>query len=638
MKTKSLIFFITLFSFFQFKINCFAQQVSTLDSFNITCQRSFQKNLTSGKNIIVLNKTYFEKTAFVSIDDILKYQGSIEVQQRGPAGSQADIIIRGGTFQQILILLDGVKLNDPLTGHFSGYIPIPASEIERIEIVKGPSAAMYGAEAVGGVINIISKTFFNLKKEKSKNILLGATIGEYNLLHSNASLLLTNKKLNASLSASSNNSDGQLLRTKNRGYYHNNLISGSIHYALKKNWSLLFRSSYDDRDFAAQNFYTTFKSDTATEQVSNWWNQLRLKKVNKINTEQFDVVAKKTTDHYLYNSLSIANENHSNAYQFNYIHQHQKNDRFNYLMGVSFDRKEIVSNDRGNHSNNNIAGFSSCVYNYKHLSITPGLRFLYDENYGFDYLPQLNIAFPLKHITFRGGVGKSIRGADFTERYNNYNKPLVKAGSIGNPDLVAEKSWSYELGLDTHVSNFQFNGTAFYRKQNQLIDFVNTNSNEILHNQNLVADSTYAYAINVYSIITKGLEFELKYNVYLSSKSKLSLLSNLQFLNSKSSNPTPSYYILSHAKFLTQQTILLDLKHLNFSVTSLYKERTAQSAPGINTATSPAYWLVNAKASYNYNLVNVFVSLNNIGDIQYSDLLGSKMPSRWLMSGINIHF
>jgi iron complex outermembrane receptor protein len=80
------------------------------------------------------------------------------------------------------------------------------------------------------------------------------------------------------------------------------------------------------------------------------------------------------------------------------------------------------------------------------------------------------------------------------------------------------------------------------------------------------------------------------------------------------------------------------MKHFNFSVTSLYKERTAQSAPGINAATSPAYWLVNAKASYNYNLVNVFVSLNNIGDIQYSDLLGSKMPSRWLMSGINIHF
>jgi iron complex outermembrane receptor protein len=266
------------------------------------------------------------------------------------------------------------------------------------------------------------------------------------------------------------------------------------------------------------------------------------------------------------------------------------------------------------------------------------LRFLYDENYGFDYLPQLNIAFPLKHITFRGGVGKSIRGADFTERYNNYNKPLVKSGSIGNPDLVAEKSWSYELGFDAHFSNFKFNATGFYRKQNQLIDFVNTKSNFIAHNQNLIVDSTYAYAINVSSIITKGLEFEVKYNVELSSKTKLSLLSNLQFLHSTSSDSIPSYYILSHAKFLTQQTLILDMKHLNFSVTSLYKERTAQSPLGVSAATSPAYWLVNAKASYNYNLVNVFVSLNNIGDIQYSDLLGSKMPSKWLMSGINIHF
>ncbi|HRF24346.1 MAG TPA: TonB-dependent receptor plug domain-containing protein, partial [Chitinophagaceae bacterium] len=89
-----------------------------------------------------------------------RYLPGVEVQQRGPQGSQSDIVLRGGTFQQVLVIIDGIKLNDPLTGHFNSYIPINTDEIERIEILKGAASAIYGSEAVGGVINIITKTFY----------------------------------------------------------------------------------------------------------------------------------------------------------------------------------------------------------------------------------------------------------------------------------------------------------------------------------------------------------------------------------------------------------------------------------------------------------------------------------------------
>src|ERR1044071_3542229 len=94
-----------------------------------------------------------------SLDELLRYLPGIEVQMRGPMGSQADIVLRGGTFQQVLVILDGLRLNDPNTGHFNSYIPIAPAEIDRIEILKGASYAIYGSEAVGGVISIFSKTF-----------------------------------------------------------------------------------------------------------------------------------------------------------------------------------------------------------------------------------------------------------------------------------------------------------------------------------------------------------------------------------------------------------------------------------------------------------------------------------------------
>ena len=83
----------------------------------------------------------------------------VEVQSRGGFGVQGDIVMRGSTFTQVLILVNGMRLNDPLTGHFNSYIPVSMADIERIEILRGAASAMYGPDAVGGVINIISKTF-----------------------------------------------------------------------------------------------------------------------------------------------------------------------------------------------------------------------------------------------------------------------------------------------------------------------------------------------------------------------------------------------------------------------------------------------------------------------------------------------
>ena len=113
----------------------------------------------TGRYVTVIPGRTLSQYPVASLDDLLRLLPAIEVQSRGNFGTQADITLRGSTFNQVLILLDGMRLNDPLTGHFAGYLPITPAEIEQIEVVRGPGAALYGPDAVGGFVNIVTKTF-----------------------------------------------------------------------------------------------------------------------------------------------------------------------------------------------------------------------------------------------------------------------------------------------------------------------------------------------------------------------------------------------------------------------------------------------------------------------------------------------
>ena len=100
-----------------------------------------------------------QEYSFNSIDELLKLVPSIEIQSRGGFGNQSDLPLEGTTFNQTLVVLDGVRVNDPLTGHFSMYIPINPYEIYQVEIIRGAGSSIYGPDAVGGVINIVTKSF-----------------------------------------------------------------------------------------------------------------------------------------------------------------------------------------------------------------------------------------------------------------------------------------------------------------------------------------------------------------------------------------------------------------------------------------------------------------------------------------------
>ena len=629
---------ILLLSGIIFSAHAFAQTSIELNPVTITATKTPQKISETGRSISVLDGKLFNELPVHSIDELLRYVPGVEVQSRGPLGSQSDIVLRGGTFQQVLVLIDGLKVNDPITGHFSSYIPIAPYEIDRIEVLRGPAAAMYGAEAVGGVINVITKTFNKFKKEKSQDATIGVAAGQYGLLNGNLGWHTSSDKINAAVGVVSNNATGQLLRGNNRGYFHNNTVSGSIAFTLKNNWQLALRSSYDSRDFAAQNFYTTFKSDTATEKVTTWWNQAQLKQQTKNHTQQIDVLYKKTSDHFVYNPASKANDNKSNFIVLQYLYGKKINNKFSFTAGTQLDKRTITSNDRGNHSTDHGAIFGSLLYSNNNLKIVPAIRVDKDGNYGTAVLPQLNISYLVNNITFRTNAGRSIRGGDFTERYNNYNKTFVSGGSIGNPDLTTENAWSYEAGADIILNNsFKASVTGFIRNQHNVIDFVTTPYSAMPRKSNLSPTGTFALAQNINAVNTSGLELELSYQKSFSKTNSLFVNAGVTLLHSTSDGPA-SFYIISHAKTLVQSTVLYQFKKLTVAVNLIYKDRNPLVASGINASISKSYFLMNTKIAYSfYKSMKFYIACDNLTDITYSDLLGSKMPRRWNSAGVNIN-
>ena len=271
--------------------------------------------------------------------------------------------------------------------------------------------------------------------------------------------------------------------------------------------------------------------------------------------------------------------------------------------------------------------------------LNESLRLDADNSYGFVLVPQINAAWSVSKITLRASAGKSIRDADFTERYNNYNKALVTSGRIGNPDLTAERSWNAEMGVDYSLSNeLKISSSIFYRNHTDLIDWANTSYANMPRKINLVPTGAYALSKNVEQVKTTGAEIDFIYNKNFSGSQSLFATLGITWIDSQNDDSIPSFYIASHAKQLINFSAIYKIQSFLFSVSGIYKNRNTQKSTPINATLSPSYFMMNAKIGYQLlkSKGRVFVEADNIFDKNYSDLLGSQMPGRWLSAGFEI--
>lgn len=623
-------------------INTVYAQENELDPVTISSTVTSEKTSKTGRNIYTINSEKIRHLPVNSIDELLRFIPGIEMQMRGASGSQGDISLRGSTFQQVLVILDGTRLNDPNTGHFSGYIPIAISEIERIEVLKGASSSVYGTEAVGGVIHIITRSFAAAKRDTAqKEFQLQAAGGEYNFRSMNGGGFYQKKKLVIGGGITSNNALGQPQRGTT-GYFYNHTASVSFMYLINNKWTVALRSAFDKRSFSAQNFYTTFISDTAKEKVTTLWNQFKLVYEHKSSKLNFSMAYKKLDDEYKFNSVGIPNQNKSTLLQNSIIYENTANHNFSFVTGIQHLNKEINSNDRGSHNLDQMGVFF--LINYK-LSqafiINPALRMDWIETIGAELVPQINLSYQLQNLQLRGSAGKTIRDADFTERFNNYNKPFVASGSIGNPSLQAERSLSYEAGADYFAGkNFKISGTFFKRDHSKLIDYVVTPYAEMPRKQNLSPTGSYALAKNIAKVTTTGFEADIQISKKFAENHTFWSALGIIWLQDESSSGVPSFYVSSHSKFLSNFNFHYTYRWLGISISTLYKKRDELTASNINAKVASGYFIINGRADV-YVLKRTaaaFIQAENLFNEQYQDILGSQMPGRWLKCGVRFSF
>ena len=262
----------------------------------------------------------------------------------------------------------------------------------------------------------------------------------------------------------------------------------------------------------------------------------------------------------------------------------------------------------------------------------------HDDNYGLELNPQLNVALVKPAYVLRSTIGRSIRAADYTERYVSNNLPSLTPGrSLGNPNLKAERSWSAEIGADLFpTEHWRLSGTTFLRLSDQLIDYASTNSNDIFNNENLSLDANYFYARNIEDVSTYGIELESYYEQPLSDAANLIARIGYTWLNTQNNDDVVSVYISNHAKHLLTANLGLSIHRFDLFINGLLKVRNERLAPQINSTLEDQYTVWHLRTTYRV-IPNFGINLqvHNLFDATYQDILGAPMPKRWLMGGFN---
>ncbi len=594
----------------------------------------------TGRDIQVLSNETISALPASSPDELMRYIPGLEIQARGPAGVQSDLSLRGSTFSQVLVMVDGVRWNDPLTGHFSASLPVSVGEIDRIEVIKGPASAHYGADAMGGVINIITKT----------------ATGSYEGVYSFTGNLSAGSKgywggrgnfhfkpgENTTISGGleHQSADGHKALDGSPYWFDISSTTLALRHQTDGDWRIFYRFAADRRNFSARYFYTANPLDEAEEYTRALYNHLQLTRTGARGRTTIDISHKRNRDRFIFNpDFPPANE-HLTTLSLFQLNQWLPLGRGRDLhYGTRMQLRTIESNDRGDHSDHAFSLFAGLRQKLGQRSdIHLALSADRDQNFGFELSPQLSIAHNFERIELRLSGGRSIRAADYTERFisTNLPGPLASGRNLGNPQLQAERAWQIEGGFAMDLFPWmEFHGALFHRQGKNIIDYVRTPAEEIPGQDNLEEGAWYFFSRNIGEVKNTGFELraEIRGPAILGLNSFLEV--GYSRNNIRASEDIEAKYITGQAGHLVNTNLLLRNRDWTFSLNSWYKNRPEDRSPDIDAFLNSSYFAVNSRLGRKVldGRIHFYLQINNLLDRSYSDITGVKMPGRWLMAG-----
>ncbi len=613
-----------------------------LEEIEVSAQRSPALYSEVARIITVISSKEIEAAPVQNIQDLLEYISGVDVRQRGAGGMQADVSIRGGTFDQALVLLNGINITDPQTGHHNFNLPVSFDQIQRIEILEGPAGRIYGPNAFSGAINIITYP------PGSKSAKLSLSGGSFRYLDASASGGFNTGKLNHLLAVNHKSSTGYI---DNTDFQFSNLFYSNQVIAKKGIFS--FQGGISEKAFGANSFYTPvypnqFENTGTYFSSAKWKSKTKLHLTPAVywrrHNDRFELFRNNAPDWYKshnYHRTDVFGGNLNSWIQWKWgrtafgVEIRSENILSN-VLGEELDKPVKVPNENAYFSKSKSRTTSSVffehAYYYNNWIATAGLmgNTISESGLGWNFFPGLDLSYGLSSgLKIFTSYNTSLRMPTFTDLY--YSGPT----NIGNPDLKPEKSASLEGGVKLNRRLIIGHVVFFYRNGKNIIDWVKMSSDDIWQPKNLTRLKSY------------GAEFQVQFNLKDFTGKNLPDKLFISYYNNNQQKQAPDFisnYVLDNLKhkvvFIINQEVLRNIS-LNLNITFQDREGTFSSYSDTGWAAEkkyPPFWLFDAKANYRFKKLNYFVSVNNIFNTDYYDIGNVAQPGVWIKSGISYKF
>jgi iron complex outermembrane receptor protein len=615
-----------------------------MDEVVISAQRVPVSFSQAARIVRVISKNQLTGAPVHDLQDLLKFVPNMDVRQRSGNGVQSDISLRGSSFDQVLILLNGIPQNDPQTGHHNLNLPVSFDAIDRIEILEGPASRLYGPNAFSGAINIITG------KSSSDSFTGRLSGGQYGFFEGSVFQSVKTGNLSNTISGGYKRSDGALKNTDfkiSNLYYNGNLQlrSGKIN----------FQGGYSVRGFGANDFYTPvyptqyehiktiFSSAGITSDgtfhltSSFYWrrNQDRFELFREFNSAPawYKMHNYHLTDTY---GTILNGWIDTGSGKLAYGTDLRNENIWSTVLGRELNQPVNVPGESGiwfNHadSRTNISLYSEYSHHFGSFDISGGLMANRNSSQGrkWEIFPGIDISWRISALLkMYASVNKSLRIPTFTDLY------YKSATNIGNPYLLPEEAQSYETGIKYNNPWISSHLSLFLRLGQNMIDWVRQ------------PEETIWYAKNITTLNTKGIAMSARMEPSRLFEKDMFIrsldISYGYLIQNKESGTYISKYLLDYLKHKIDISLSHSLtKHLSATWLISYQDRNGtftlweENHYGAEKEYVPI-WLIDSKIIWTNRQFTIFLEASNLLNKSYYDYGNVENPGIWVKAGTAI--
>lgn len=587
----------------------FSENTHQLEKIIVTPTRIPASSANSGRSVTTLDGETLVISSYEAIQDTIGALGGIDIRRRSPDGVQSDINIRGAGFEQNTAMIDGIKMNDPQTGHHTMDLPLTSFDVEQVEILKGPASSLYGANSFGGVIDIITK------KPEGKKYVINAAGGAQDYFSGGISLSHPIGSIQNRFSIEWSRASSYI---PNSEFDIINLSESSI---VNTDWGQYdFFFGFSDKDFGANTFYSNLfpneeeSTDTRFFKIGGKIESGSLRMEPKIYLRR----------HYDKFSLDKNRAGFQTNYHTNYTYGTDlqfiiENPFLDAAYGIELSEDRIFSTNLQKHQRGKTGLYLEISPHIsERLYVNAGIRQDTYSDFEIEYSPSVNIKYALfEFLSLRSSIGRSYRVPTFTDLYYR------DAANIGNADLVPESSWTYEAGVDYSSEIVNCSLTFFRRESSDTIDWIRAGT------------SNPWQVTNIGSVKTNGVESSIEITPQKMEKDfpVKKIFINYTGLDLFHKHDYLSKYALDYLKQHISGGVEYSFYGFTNSWVLNYKRRVGES-DFVVVDTKITKEIIRKK----YLTFEAFIEATNLFDADYTEQSGIPMPGRQLKSGVRIEF